>query len=99
MFCFFFLISKAVIKEEKSEGGLQRNIGLMAAVNIVIGVMIGSGIFISPTAALKYSGSVGMCLVIWAVCGVVSLLGSSQQYFLNARHQLNYSYYLRHFNL
>lgn len=38
--------------------------------------MIGSGIFVSPTAALKYSGSVGMCLVMWTICGFISLLGS-----------------------
>lgn len=65
----------AAIKEEKSDVGLQQNIGLLAAVNIIIGVMIGSGIFVSPTAALQYSGSIGLCLVIWAVCGIVSLLG------------------------
>lgn len=63
-------------KDEKSAVGLQRGIGLMAAVNIIIGVMIGSGIFVSPTAALKYSGSVGFCLVVWAVCGIISLLGA-----------------------
>lgn len=75
---FFFLMSllnSAAVKEEKTDVGLKQNIGLLAAVNIIIGVMIGSGIFVSPTAALKYSGSVGLCLVIWAVCGIVSLLG------------------------
>ncbi|CAD7080758.1 unnamed protein product [Hermetia illucens] len=56
--------------------GLQRRLGLLAAVNIIIGVMIGSGIFVSPTAALKYSGSVGLCLIVWAACGIVSLLGA-----------------------
>ncbi|XP_055382611.1 b(0,+)-type amino acid transporter 1-like [Condylostylus longicornis] len=56
--------------------GLQRNLGLLSAVNIIIGVMIGSGIFVSPTAALKYSGSVGMCLVVWTLSGVISLVGA-----------------------
>lgn len=58
------------------EVGLKRNIGLMGAINIIIGVMIGSGIFVSPTDALKYSGSLGLCLVVWAGCGVISLLGA-----------------------
>lgn len=74
-----FCIAAAVKEEKKSandEGGLKRNIGLMGAVNIIIGVMIGSGIFVSPTDALRYSGSVGFCLVVWAACGVVSMLGA-----------------------
>lgn len=56
--------------------GLKRNLGLLAAVNVILNVMIGSGIFISPQAALKFSGSIGACLCIWAICGVISLLGA-----------------------
>lgn len=65
----------------------------MAAVNIIISVMIGSGIFVSPTAALRYSGSVGFCLVVWTVCGFISLLGkiiNSYFYIIN----LNYYLYI-----
>lgn len=66
----------AVVDQPKKAGGTPtRNIGLMAAVNIIIGVMIGSGIFVSPTAALRYSGSVGFCLIVWGACGLISLLG------------------------
>lgn len=61
---------------EPKGGGLKREMGLMSAINVIISVMIGSGIFVSPTGALKYSGSVGFCLVVWAVCGVISLLGA-----------------------
>lgn len=50
--------------------------GLMAAVNVILGVMIGSGIFISPQDALKYSGSIGACLAVWTACGLISLLGA-----------------------
>ncbi|XP_053685136.1 b(0,+)-type amino acid transporter 1-like [Sabethes cyaneus] len=61
---------------EQKTGGLKREMGLMSAINVIISVMIGSGIFVSPTAALRYSGSVGFCLIIWSVCGVISLLGA-----------------------
>lgn len=56
--------------------GLKREMGLLAAINVILGVMIGSGIFISPQAALLHSGSIGACLVVWIACGIISLLGA-----------------------
>ncbi|KAI5636768.1 amino acid permease domain-containing protein [Phthorimaea operculella] len=55
---------------------LKRELGLFSAVNLILGVMIGSGIFVSPSSALKYSGSVGLCLIIWIISGIISLLGA-----------------------
>lgn len=54
---------------------LKRELGLFSAVNLILGVMIGSGIFVSPAAALEHSGSVGLCLIIWTLSGIISLLG------------------------
>lgn len=64
-------------QEAKRNDGVQlkRNMGLFSAVNVILAVMIGSGIFISPSSALMYSGSVGMTIIVWALCGVISLLG------------------------
>ncbi|KAK0084446.1 hypothetical protein PV325_001196 [Microctonus aethiopoides] len=66
------------IKSEKNEKKieLKRELGLFSAVNFILAVMIGSGIFVSPTSALSHSGSVGFCLIIWISCGVLSLLGA-----------------------
>ncbi|RZF34113.1 hypothetical protein LSTR_LSTR010961 [Laodelphax striatellus] len=55
---------------------LQRELGLFSAVSLEIDNMIGSGIFVSPSTALQNTGSVGLSLVIWAVCGLISLLGA-----------------------
>lgn len=54
---------------------IERSIGLWSAVSLIVGTSIGSGIFISPKGVLLYSGSVGMSLVVWVLCGVLSMLG------------------------
>ncbi|KAM5138787.1 asc-type amino acid transporter 1 [Mantella aurantiaca] len=61
-------------KEEKVT--LKKEIGLVSACAIIIGNIIGSGIFISPKGVLEHSGSVGLALVIWVLGGGVSALGS-----------------------
>ncbi|XP_068082592.1 b(0,+)-type amino acid transporter 1 isoform X2 [Anabrus simplex] len=63
-------------QEQPQKVQLKRELGLFSAVSLIVGVMIGSGIFVSPTSALERSGSVGLCLVVWAVCGGISLLGT-----------------------
>ncbi|XP_023566889.1 b(0,+)-type amino acid transporter 1 isoform X2 [Octodon degus] len=55
---------------------LQRQIGLWSAVSMVAGCMIGSGIFMSPQGVLVYMGSPGASLVVWAVCGLLAMLGA-----------------------
>lgn len=68
--------SPAENEKPKSEGTqLKRELGLFSAINMILGVMIGSGIFVSPAPALEYSGSVAMCIIIWTSCGLISLLG------------------------
>uniref|UniRef100_A0A1B6LT43 Amino acid permease/ SLC12A domain-containing protein n=1 Tax=Graphocephala atropunctata TaxID=36148 RepID=A0A1B6LT43_9HEMI len=55
---------------------LKRELNLYSAVSLIITVMIGGGIFVSPSSALQRAGSVGEALVVWVVCGVLSLLGA-----------------------
>lgn len=64
-------------KKPKENIQLKREIGLFSAVNLIIGSIIGSGIFVTPTSALARSGSVGLSLIVWALCGVISLLGAA----------------------
>ncbi|XP_033845282.1 b(0,+)-type amino acid transporter 1 [Periophthalmus magnuspinnatus] len=65
-------------KDKKSEKVtmLQKDVGLLSGISLIVGTMIGSGIFISPKSVLLYSGAVGPCLLIWTACGVLSTLGA-----------------------
>lgn len=72
------MASKELEALDKTSGNdvqLRRELGLFSAVNLILGVMIGSGIFVSPASALEHSGSVALCLIVWAVSGIISLLG------------------------
>ncbi|XP_054394824.2 asc-type amino acid transporter 1 isoform X1 [Pongo abelii] len=55
---------------------LKKEIGLLSACTIIIGNIIGSGIFISPKGVLEHSGSVGLALFVWVLGGGVTALGS-----------------------
>uniref|UniRef100_A0A3Q0RQ16 Si:ch73-352p4.8 n=1 Tax=Amphilophus citrinellus TaxID=61819 RepID=A0A3Q0RQ16_AMPCI len=54
---------------------LWRELGLLPAVSFSIGTVVGSGIFIALKGVLMNSGSGGLSLLVWALCGVLSLFG------------------------
>ena len=55
---------------------LRRVLGPWSAASIVIGTIIGSGIFLVPTAMIAHVGSVKLVFVVWVVGGLLSLFGA-----------------------
>ncbi len=55
---------------------LLRNLGVLPAIAIVVGVVIGTGVFLKTAVMAQHVGSMQMVLAAWAVAGVLSLLGA-----------------------
>jgi basic amino acid/polyamine antiporter, APA family len=70
---------KITVPSAKASGGiveLKRDLGLWGAVAIVVGTVIGSGIFIVPQTMVKLVGSPELVFVVWVVGGLLSLAGA-----------------------
>jgi basic amino acid/polyamine antiporter, APA family len=64
-------VSKPVLRTE-----LKRDLGAWAAASIVVGTVIGSGIFLVPRTMIQRVGSVEMVFTVWVVGGLLSLAGA-----------------------
>jgi len=60
----------------KVSGGLKKNVTLANGIGLIVGSIIGSGIFISPTSVLKNTESIGLSLIVWFLCGAISFMGA-----------------------
>ncbi|PAA81469.1 hypothetical protein BOX15_Mlig005176g1 [Macrostomum lignano] len=76
---------------------LQKKITLMNGVSIIVGSIIGSGIFVSPTGIFKEVNSIGASLLVWVLCGVYSFFGAYSYAELGTmiqRSGADYAYFL-----
>jgi len=55
---------------------LKRDLGLWSAAALVVGTVIGSGIFIVPNVMARNVGAPGMVFVVWVAGGLMSLSGA-----------------------
>ncbi|KAI1288020.1 Y+L amino acid transporter 2 [Halotydeus destructor] len=55
---------------------LKPKMTLLNGITVIVGSIIGSGIFVSPKGVLQNTGSVGASLVVWVACGLFSMVGA-----------------------
>ncbi|XP_076283967.1 Y+L amino acid transporter 2-like isoform X1 [Lasioglossum baleicum] len=55
---------------------LKKELGLWDGVAIIVGIIVGAGIFVAPKGVLMNSNSVGQALLIWIFSGLLSLIGA-----------------------
>lgn len=60
-------------KEIEDINGLKKEIGLLEAITIVIGVVIGSGIFFKASSVFKNAGTPMFGIMAWVVGGLITL--------------------------
>lgn len=54
---------------------LKKEIGLLSASAVVIGMVIGSGVFFKPTAIYTATGAPGLGMIAWVIGGLITLAG------------------------
>lgn len=60
-----------------NNGVLKKNLGITTATSIVVGCVIGSGIFFKPQAIYSAThGAPGLGLIAWIITGIVSICGA-----------------------
>lgn len=64
------------MSDEQPTGALERGLGLSAATSIVVGGIIGSGIFIAPAIIAREVGAPGLSLAVWVIAGIVATAGA-----------------------
>ena len=67
---------KPVLKRNQRHGELKRVLGIWSAAAIVVGTVIGSGIFLVPSNMVKNVGSPLMVFAVWIFGGLLTLFGA-----------------------
>jgi APA family basic amino acid/polyamine antiporter len=62
--------------QQHPDSGLKRQIGLVTAAAVVVGEVVGVGIFLTPAAMAKSLGSPLLLLVVWLLSGLMALSGA-----------------------
>lgn len=62
-------------KPVESSGALKRDITFFTALTVVMGTVIGSGVFFKPEAVYSATGTAGLGLLAWVIGGFITICG------------------------
>ncbi|OBZ67918.1 High-affinity methionine permease [Grifola frondosa] len=65
----------ALALDEDAAGGMGRHLGVFSCTLLIVGRIIGTGIFSTPSSILGSVGSVGASLMLWVLGSVLSFCG------------------------
>ena len=69
-------MSSPTVQERSAGPGLLRGLGPAHAISVVVGVVIGSGIFLVPAEMMQAAGSARLVFLAWIVGGTLSFFGA-----------------------
>lgn len=64
------------ISQDRKRPKFERGLNLFDSTMVVVGAMVGSGIFIVPSEMARHLGSAGWLLVAWGIAGAVTIAGT-----------------------
>lgn len=64
------------MKTDHANPSAEAKLGLWDAVSIILGIIIGAGIYETPPSIMRMMGDPWWTLGIWGVCGVLALIGA-----------------------
>lgn len=64
------------LQSKPSENSLPRTLGLWSATAVVVGTIVGSGIFRVPAGVADEAGTVGSILILWVLGGLIAICGA-----------------------
>lgn len=70
------VVSGGESEHESDEPALRRELSVFDATAVVIGAIIGVGIFFTPSTVAATAGSGGLALTTWVIGGLIAMLGA-----------------------
>ena len=63
------------MSEHNLENNLRKDLGIVSALSLVVGMVLGAGAFMKPPAVLEVAGDYNFALLAWIIGGVFSICG------------------------